>query len=251
MNHILKFFRGFNSHDPELDPATVGISYVDILFALAVGVVLDPVKSWASSPAKNPLPLPEVLNLAVSLTVILCSFIGYHNSTNRPRFKIRFVNISFIKFFLDISMVVVYFILAGFAAQSPPTLRAETLLILIAFALYLMWDFAGWYEASDPRYKAVWCAAMEDELRTDVNANTPWRGMERKRAIPTAVGLFLTLGLCLYTWKTAVPPTPQTVFIVDGMLIAVLFIYRVAKDTLWRTPKEQATTSPAPVVSPA
>ncbi len=223
---------------PEVDPATVGISFVDILFALAAGVVLAPTQAWASNSAKNHLSLPEVFNLGVALSVILCSFIGYHNSTNRPRFKIRFMNVSFVKFFLDISMVVVYFILAGFAAESPPSLRSVSLLVLLTFGLYLLWDFAGWYEASDARYEAAWNEAKDDPDRPDVSK--PWQAMDRRRTIPTVLGLLATLIVCLYAWLTAVPPSTPTVFVVDVLLILILFAYRVRKDILWRRSRSAA-----------
>ena len=83
---------------PTIDRTTSGISFVDILFALAVGEVLAPLVPWAANHAKHSLPAPIVWNLAVALVLILTSFIGYHNSQNRPLFTVRFVNVSLCKF---------------------------------------------------------------------------------------------------------------------------------------------------------
>jgi hypothetical protein len=243
MGGILRFLRNLNpSAKPELDPATVGISFVDILFALAAGVALAPLQSWASDTAKNHLPPSEIANVVVALALILGSFIGYHNSTNRPRFKIRFVNVSFIKFTLDISMVVVYFLVAGFASASPSSVRYEALLITVVFGLYLLWDFAGWYEASDPRYENSWKDAFADKNRPDVTK--PWKPMDRSRAIPTAAGLVLSAGLFWHTLTVSVPPSRDSVLVVDALFVVILFGYRLSKDLMGRDkPKDEATSA--------
>lgn len=59
--------RRLNQKQPQVDPVTIGISFIDILFALAIAVVLMPIQSWArdsSSPA-NSLPSANVVNLSV------------------------------------------------------------------------------------------------------------------------------------------------------------------------------------------
>ena len=244
MGRVLRLLRGLNPMArPELDPATVGISFVDILFALAAGVALAPLQSWASNTAKHHLPPSEIANVVVALALILGSFIGYHNSANRPRFKIRFVNVSFVKFTLDIAVVVVYFLVAGFASASPSSIRDESLLITIAFALYLLWDIAGWYEASDPRYENSWNIAFKNQARPDVT--TPWTPMNRTRAIPTAVGLVLSAGIFWYASTGPVPPSKDSVLVVDAFFVSILFGYRLSKDLMGRTPPkgQPASTS--------
>jgi hypothetical protein len=128
---------------PKVDPGTIGISFVDILFALAVGQVLDPIKNWGENPKANSLPLPVAMQLAVVLVLTLTSWVGYHGSANRPRFRLGFFNLELLKFTLDVAMVVVYFLAAAFAARSNVSLRGEALLITVAFGLYFAWDLAG------------------------------------------------------------------------------------------------------------
>src|ERR1700735_2102326 len=114
-------------HEPRIDPTTSGITFVDILFALAVGRVLLAIGPWASNHNTHSLPAPVMVGLATAIILILTSFIGYHNSENRPRFKIKFFNIGFFKFILDVSMVVVYFVFAAYASINPVPI--QTLLL--------------------------------------------------------------------------------------------------------------------------
>ena len=136
---------GLNVARPDDRPTTSGISFVDILFALAVGEVLAP--SCRGRPAmRRAPPAPIVWNLAVALVLILTSFIGYHNSQNRPLFTVRFVNVSLCKFVLDISTVIVYFLFASYAVVSPAQTQTLLLLVVLVFGLYLLWDTTSWYE---------------------------------------------------------------------------------------------------------
>jgi hypothetical protein len=85
-------------------------------------------------------------HLAVAVTLTLTSWIGYHNSKNRPRFVIAFVNLPFVQFTLDISMVVVYAFAVLTAegvtsgATESPAVFPEAILVWIAFVLYVAWD---------------------------------------------------------------------------------------------------------------
>ncbi len=215
---------------PQIDPATTGITFVDILFALAVGVALDPVAKWATHPKLNPLPRGNAMNLGVAIVVILTSFIGYHNSVNRPRFKIRFVNIQLIKFLLDILMVAVYFAIAAFAAKKPAVARPETVLVAVTFLLYVLWDLTGWYEKGRSVYKIAWLAARKDQNRPDVQ--DPWYKTNYWRILPTLSGLLLSSLLAAWTWGLQRPITFKNLAWCDGLLFAILLIYRVVKDNM-------------------
>jgi hypothetical protein len=163
---------------PKVDPATIGISFVDILFALAIGQVLDPVKNWGEDPKTNSLPLPVALQLGVVLVLILTSWVRYHSSTNRPRFALAFFNVELLKFALDVAMVVVYFLAAAAAARSEVSLRALGLYVTIAFGLYLAWHLAGAYQKrpGTNSYRDAWEKALNDPNRPDViDAWTPTR----------------------------------------------------------------------------
>ena len=114
-------------------------------------------------------------------------------------FKIRFVNVSFCKFFLDISMVIVYFLFASFASVSPPQSQTLLLLLLIVFGLYVLWDLAGWYEKTRGKdtYKPVWDAAFADANRPDIVDE--WTDVNYFRILPTMGALVIAAGL--YAWS--------------------------------------------------
>ncbi len=239
--------RRLNQKQPQVDPVTIGISFIDILFALAIAVVLMPIQSWArdsSSPA-NSLPSANVVNLSVALVLILGSFVGYHNSTNRPKFRIRFVNVEFLKFSLDICMVMLYFVVAAFAANRPVDLRAETVAIAIAFLLYLLWDLASLYQKSQPQYKTAWCNAYCLSDRPTLMED--WSPADTRRIHPTIAGLIVCTLLCLYVWMTSSVVNPRSTYIVDSVLIALLFGYRVWKDSYGSQTSDGCPDCPEPV----
>jgi hypothetical protein len=89
--------RIFPRSEVEIDPSTIGVSFVDILFALAVGQVFAPVADWAQHPLTSSLPAANWLQLGVALVITITSWIGYHASANRAQFKITFFNVEFFK----------------------------------------------------------------------------------------------------------------------------------------------------------
>jgi hypothetical protein len=232
---------------PKIDPATTGISFVDILFALAVGEVLMPLAPWAEDHTKHSLPAPIVWNLAVALVLILTSFIGYHNSENRPRFKIKFINISFWKFVLDILMVVVYFLFAAFAAVSPAQTQSLLLLLLLVFALYVLWDLAGWYEKLCGKYKPVWEAAYADPNRPDIV--DAWTEVNYWRILPSVGVLLLVAGIYAWSLHQGTPLPREDVIRVDLLLVVVLLVYRVVKDVIPDNPTSSGADTPEPTVT--
>lgn len=217
---------------PKLDPATIGISFVDILFALAVGQVLDPIKNWGEDPTKNPLPLPVWTQLAVVLVLILTSWVGYHSSANRPRFRLGFFNLELAKFALDVAMVVVYFVAAAVAARSAPSLRVLALTVMICFGFYAAWDLVGVRQKAgvDNPYKAEWERVKADTARPDVVE--PWSPTRWARICVTFGGLAITTGFfaCTLEIERLRHPSRWVVVTADFVAIVALLIYRAAKD---------------------
>lgn len=219
---------------PKLDPGTVGVSFVDILFALAVGQVLDPVKNWGENPTNNPLPLPVWTQLGLVLVLILTSWVGYHNSANRPRFRLGFFNWELVKFGLDVAMVVIYFLAAAVAARPIPTLRLLALMVTISFGLYFAWDLVGAAQKAGKRnpYRAEWERVQCDASRPDVVE--PWRPTNPRRIIVTfgtlaVTSLFLALTL---TVPRLEHPTRWLVVTADVVAVILLLAYRAAKDAI-------------------
>lgn len=218
---------------PKIDPGTTGVSFVDILFALVVGQVLDPVRLWALSQSDHPLPAASVLHLAVALVITLASWVGYHGSSNRPQFRIVFFNLELAKFALDIGMVVVYFLMAAYAVRTPVSVRPETLLVSIAFGLYLLWDFAGVVEkrGSNGPYETAWNEAYDNPLRPDVHE--VWTPTDWPRVLATACCFVLSVIVFGVTWRLFGPhrvPTWKESAATDGILLVLLVAYRWWKD---------------------
>jgi cytidine deaminase len=216
---------------PMLDPASIGVSFVDILFALAVGQVFSPVAQWAQDPKKNPLPLLNWLQLAVALTITITSWIGYHASANKARFRPDFVNVELLKLVLDILMVAVYFMLAAYAVHKPVDQNPETLLVLIAFLLYAGWDGASIWQkrpGSHNPYRQVWNA--EKARRPDLG---DWGSTDWGRVKATRIALFLVGAIWVLTWFGPWRLTFEGSVIVDAGLLFCLVGYRLLK--VWWT----------------
>lgn len=228
---------------PEIDPTTIGISFVDILFALVVGRVLEPIGKWAEDPRAQSLPTVRVTHLTVALVLTITSWIGYHNSANRARFKLRFLNVELFKFTLDIVMVVIYFLVASYALHTPIGPRPETLLVFIAFALYLLWDLAGaWQKRARPNneYKLVWEEVLANPSRPDIVEE--WKPTNWRRVGVTVLGLVSSGTLFVVVWLGFSGPTvtSKTSFVVDAILLTILVLYRVLKD--WKRKEPESTT---------
>lgn len=219
------------SAPPEVDPASIGVSFVDILFALAVGQVFTPVALWASEPAKNPLPIVSWFHLGVALTITITSWIGYHASANKARFQPQFVNVELVKLVLDISMVAVYFILAAYAVRQPVATKPETLLVLVAFVLYFCWDLASAWQKRDRDenpYRAAWDKVLNDPARLDVVKE--WQPTDCGRVRATWVSLVLAAVVCACTWFGHGHLTPAGSIWIDVWLFAILIAYRLLKE---------------------
>lgn len=80
-------WRHWTKRPPELDPRHVGLTFVDVLFALVMQQVIMP---FAVAPRP---PAAGVTQLVLAGVLTITSWIGYHSSWNRPRYFIRFPNL--------------------------------------------------------------------------------------------------------------------------------------------------------------
>lgn len=224
--------------DPRIDDATVGINFVDVLFAIVIGFALTPIDDWRD------VPTAGWWHLAVAATLTLTSWVGYHNSANRLRFVIGFPNLPLLQFLLDIVMVVVYGLTVFSAEATPgvpgapvePSARPEAFLVLLAFVLYALWDGVGVLIRGAPAYRAAWDRALA--RRTDLDLE-PMRARDdpadRRRRRVTVVGI--ALAAAVYVWATSVDgtdpaPSVAAVALVDAALIVLLVAYRMAKEVV-------------------
>lgn len=66
-----------------IDETRVGLSFIEVLFALVVARALDPLADYSKIPGVG------LSHLAVAFVLTVTSWIGYHNSWNRRRYLTR------------------------------------------------------------------------------------------------------------------------------------------------------------------
>jgi hypothetical protein len=204
---------------PRLDEATVGIGFVDVLFALVVGRILESL-GWGQL---HDIYGTEVANLLVATVITLASWIGYHNSLNRPRFKIRFPNWPLAQFVLDILMVFDYWLLATAAgAHGPnavPNATTTAGLVVVAFLLYCAWDVVSFFIGRASRYQVL----IENE-------GDRWKGYNPVRNATT----WICTALAIVIWIVAGHNTGVAAsYTIAALLIADALAFRVMKDHRW------------------
>jgi hypothetical protein len=197
------------------DERSVGIGFVDVLFALVIGKVLASV-GWNGL---HQLTRTELANLGVATVITLASWIGYHNSYNRPKFKIRFFNLPLAQFSLDIMMVFVYWLLASVATSDPLSRHPAAVtagLVFVTFVLYVLWDLVG-----------ILIGAQEKPYQKLLQPVERWKGFQWDRYVPTWIATTLAFVL----WRAAVAnPGPRWSYLVDVLLVCIALGFRVAKD---------------------
>lgn len=191
-----------------------GIGLVDILFALVVGEGLVALSRVLMMPAAGRA------HLVFATVLTVTSWTGYHRSAYRytgsigfnPRNRAEMIALS--KFFLDILLVILYWTAVrttewGFAsAHQAPSWRWPTGVAVAAFSIYVVWDLLGWLG--------------------DGKGRGPWVDPRR---IVSAVGVSVML-IILGIAFVLEPHTNHAVAALDGVLVLITLLYRVAKDAV-------------------
>jgi len=198
-----------------IDRSKVGLGFVEVLFALVVGKILEPI-SWHGTAA---IPWPARTQLILAAVVTLTSWVGYHNSINRPQFKITFMNWPLAQSVIDILLVADYWLLATSAQtnmKAKPSASPQAILVLAAFVLYLLWDLVGWKIGSSRSY-----AQLRD-------ADNPWVFRPWRLAVTAGgvVAAAVTTGIAL-----AIDSTAMAVIVMNIVLIGEVLAYRWLKET--------------------
>ena len=219
---------------PRVDPGRVGITFVDVLFALVVGLALAPLGNWWKiSPA-------GWSHLAVAITLTLLSWIGYHNSANRPQWVIGFINLPFFLFALDITMVITY-AFAVFTAETVtkgastlPSILPEAWAVAVSFVLYALWDFANLRLKRHPPYAAAWQRAQDDGLLQS-HERLPTDRPYRRYVTLYFLAISVESIVIAYRAEAEYRHLPvQWAVGFDVWLVVLLFAYRIAKDWQFR-----------------
>lgn len=192
---------------PVKDELAVNLGFVDVLFAIVVGKIID--LSLAPS-----LPGAAIAQLVLAATVTLTSYIGYRNSLNRPRFLIRpFVNVPFWQFVVDVALVYVYVQLATSAEVSgkSPSAMPELRALFVISILYVVWDGLAALIRISPRY--------ED------------RPLARANWYRALVSIGFVAGVAILSvWPAETQLDADAVLAVDAAATALVVAYRIAKE---------------------
>jgi hypothetical protein len=191
-----------------------GIGLVDILFALVVGEGLVALGRVLVMPAAGRA------HLIFATVLTITSWIGYHRSAYRytgsigfnPRNPSELIALS--KFTLDILLVVLYWTAVrttewGYAStHQAPSWRWPISIAVAAFGIYVIWDLLGWLG--------------------DGRGRGPWADPRR---IVSAVGFGVML-IILGIASVLKPHSDDAVAALDGVLVLITLLYRVAKDAV-------------------
>ena len=211
--------RIFDSKPEEADESVV-LAFVSILFGVVAGLIMSDLADQLEvvfDGGRNARD-ERVWHLLVGAALTILSYIGYYSSANSAHHRIKFLNLPFVLFCLDVLMVFVYYVLfryaeAGTGLSSPDALP-EALVVFVSFVLYLSWDFISWRIRADEGYQAV--------LQRD-----PIDSFGRRRWV-TFFFTILFGAIALVIWLVD-PSSSRAVVRVDVLLIVLLALYRLAK----------------------
>lgn len=207
-----KWLHPWPKREPRVDERTIGIGFVDVLFGLVIAAVLQPFGDVGKVPTVGRYQLV----LAGVLTVT--SWIGYHNSWNRPRYFILFPNLPLFQFLIDVALVVVYFLTAITAPGATPGVSREasvvivSIFVAISFVLYALWDVVAYRMRKDARYE-------RRSLGNDVPAR---RKVSYVFAILTAA---IAVGVAV-----AGPDSTAAIVRIETLLMVLIVAYRFLKE---------------------
>jgi hypothetical protein len=212
------------------------VSFIEVLFALVVARTLDPFAHHATIPGVG------LSHLGVAFVLTVTSWIGYHNSLNRPRYFIRFANLPLWQFTVDVLLVVTYWFCAVSAegtgsdlGQSRSALP-EAVTVATAFILYCIWDWVGYSIRKSDLYP-----------RRPADRDVP-----RRRYVTIAfAAAAIAFAMCVWMYE---PRSDRVIIGADIALIALIIVYRFTKEAPFVTPEDaqppSAPEDPSTEVAP-
>jgi hypothetical protein len=205
-----------------LDESLTSLTFTDVIF----GLVFTQIFIRAS--ALGGLSTALDVHLALSFAVAVGSYIGYRGSLKRGTYKLAFFNLPLLRFILDLFMIFLYYVLAVTPVETnkaPPLVhaRADAFAILLIFAAYLAWDLVSKLMSTGD-YKQV--------------------SFDGRRTLVTVGGLIIAAVVFGIASTTSHPLSQHLAIVVDSILIAMVIMYRWAKDCIATTPPAASTTTP-------
>lgn len=209
----------------ETEGAILRITFVEMLFALAVGQV--GIRAAELVAMQGSARLAGVSHLILGLVVIAASWFGWQRSAVRSsRQEVeRLFSVPFLGLLLDVGLVIVYFILiqevdiresASDGTFISPSAYPEALWLLVVFLVYLIWDIVTdvWSPGSIPPQPTL--AKKVSVVGRAVIACT----------ICSAICVFLS-ALALFAARENA--SVMSVVLLDVALLAVVLLFRVLK----------------------
>lgn len=210
--------------DKSIDDTRTNLTFTDVIFGLTFTQI------FIRASALLALSTAVDVHLALSLTVVVGSYIGYRKSLKRAAYKLGFFDLPLFRFVLDLFMVFLYYVLVVTPDETKNPLalvhaRTDSLLVLIIFAAYLAWDLISW--------------RMSRQGYTEVN-------YQGRRTWVTAGGCFAVGILVSVAWTAGSPLNQHLAIAVDSVLIAIVIFYRWAKDSILGAPPQPHVGDPSP-----
>ena len=175
--------------------------------------------NWLDALGKR---IAAVLHLAVAIVLAIASAVGYYNSRHVPKLKITYCNLPLLQTLLDVTMVIVYYLLVDFI-ESPARAadaRPEAILVSISFALYALWDFVH-YRIEKDEYSQV---ALRKVPKDCVDY-----GYRRGVTLGFFVAVLLVTGIYYLLFAVNVLVGKGPTVVIDLVLLALLILYRAFK----------------------
>ena len=203
---------------PEVDAPNDGrtiIDFVDILFALVVGQILDVMSSW------NAMSANDRAHLVFVFVLTLGSWVGYHSSVNRESGEVSFdlwdavARIALGKLTIDITLVVAYWLAARnlIVGSAAPSVRGSLAAAAVTLVLYVFWDLLSFL---DPRRLA---RGSNRSLRSYFS----WRRC-------CSYGFAVTVGITVVVVAGTDPKTDWALATANIVLTVLAVAYRIAKE---------------------
>ncbi|HJP77865.1 MAG TPA: hypothetical protein VJ914_26580 [Pseudonocardiaceae bacterium] len=201
------------------DPRSIGLMFIDFLFAFVISKVFE-------LSVTRGLNLVSYSQLLLAATVTTVSWIGYRSSSNRRSYRIAFFNLPILQLSVELTHMYLYWLLAATAeristvstSSNSPSLQPESLLLVLIFALYVVWDQIALAMRRSDRYAGL---ALADDVP--------------RRRIVTMVYLAILSGWTIVIFAVS-PRNQLEVAFGDVILIGIVVGHRVSQnyvDRIW------------------
>ncbi|WP_199043385.1 hypothetical protein [Glycomyces salinus] len=182
--------------------------FVGVLFAAVITKTLD-------LSSADGLPAAGAAHLILAAVLVITSWIGYHNSTGRSTYRIEFFNLPLAQFSIEMTHVYLFWLVAT-TAETAASRRAsaipETVLLVVVFALFMVWDQVALAMRRSERYTT-------SSMRED---------HPERRRVTNLVFLFI-FGLSVVVLIVD-PRSPAAVIAIDAVLGLCLIAHRAVQN---------------------